>query len=685
MKRRGITYVLIGIGIVMGLMASCSGEVEKRKPLDLADMDQSIDPGDDFYRYANGGWLDRTTIPEDRVRYGTFEIIQEENEMILLDILTRAMERKGDTLDAEWLKIGDFFASGLDTTSIEAMGLSPIAPDLEFISNIMTPQDIVREIARERSIGGSNPFYVSVEQDIRDATTLRLSFYQTGLGMPERDYYFNPSAHSEQLRAAYKEMLRRVFALLGHEEDRATSMASDVFALESKLAEASLSRLEYRDPHLTYNKLTIPELKKLTPNIDWDLYFQNLGIDAPEVVLLDNPRFFSTISNLLNDTEINVWKDYLAVHYVLAYSSNLIKELEDISFAFYGKALSGQEVQQPRWKRVMRACQSALGEAVGKVYVKENFPPEAKERMLTLVENLRSAFRERIANLTWMSKETKKKAQEKLDAIVVKIGYPEKWKDYTDLAISRDCYATNVRNAHTFRFQETMSKLYKPLDRTEWFMNPQTVNAYYNPPMNEIVFPAGILQPPFFNMEADDAVNYGAIGVVIAHEITHGFDDQGRKFNKDGNLENWWTAEDSARFTEYSQLIIDQFDDFNVINGIHINGKLTLGENIADYGGMTIAMHALKKVLAEQESAGTPAQPIDGFDPLQRFFLSYAKIWRNKIRDQELIRRLNDDVHAPGQYRVLGSAYNIDEFYQAFSVKQSSPYYRSPEQRPTIW
>ena len=665
------------------LFVGCE-ESKMSKPIDLADLDTSVAPGDDFYQYANGGWVKRTEIPSDRVRYGAFDILQEQTEEKVKDILFRAWERKGDTTNADWLKIGDFYASGMDTTAIEAAGLTPLDPDLDIIRSLTEPADLVREFARERSIGGSDPFYVSVEQDSKDATTYILSISQSGLGMPDRDYYFGDDERVKKLQEAYIKMTTRFFVLMGNSETNAATMAKDVFDLEKKMAEASLSRLEYRDPHLTYNKLTGEELQKLTPAIQWEVFFQNLGIDMPKTLLVDNPKFLKAIDQLLQETPINIWKDYLAVHFVNGYATALSKDFADASFEFFGKTLSGQQEQSPRWRRVMRMTQSVLGEVIGKAYVAENFPPAAKERMLTLVQNLRVAYRERMADLPWMSAETKQKAQEKLDAITVKIGYPDKWRDYTDLSIARDSYVQNIRNGQVFQFMYNMSKLGQPIDKTEWYMYPQTVNAYYNPLLNEIVFPAAILQPPFFDVDADDAVNYGAIGVVIGHEITHGFDDQGRQYNKDGNLQNWWTSEDSLKFTEYSKLLIDQFNAFEPLPGKFVNGSLTLGENLADYGGLTISVHALQKVLKEQ-GADAENKKIDDFTPLQRFFLGYAKVWRNVMRDEEMARRLVEDVHAPGMYRVDGGVYNIDEFYKAFEVPTTSKYYRAPDERPSIW
>ena len=654
------------------------------KPIDLADLDTTVAPGEDFYQYSNGGWLKRTEIPSDRVRYGAFDVLQEQTEEKVKDILFRAWERKGDTTNQDWLKIGDFYASGMDTAAIEQAGLSPLEPDLDIIKSLVTPADLVREFARERSIGGGDPFYVSVDQDSKEATRYIMTISQNGLGMPDRDYYLGDDDRTKALQDAYIKMLTRMFVLMGNKDDVATSMASDVFDLERKMATASLSRLEYRDPHLTYNKLTSAELQKLTPNIDWNVFFQNLGVDIPSELLVDNPKFLQEVNKLLVEMPINVWKDYLAVHFVTGYASALSTPFADASFEFFGKVLSGQQVQSPRWRRVMRMTQSILGEVIGKAYVAQNFPPAAKERMVNLVKNLRAAYRERMAQLPWMSEETKKKAQEKLDAITVKIGYPDKWRDYTDLSIARDSYVQNIRNGQVFQFMYTMSKLGNPVDRTEWFMYPQTVNAYYSPQLNEIVFPAAILQPPFFDVNADDAVNYGAIGVVIGHEITHGFDDQGRQYNKEGNLQNWWTSEDSLRFTEYTKLLVDQFNAFEVLPGKFVNGSLTLGENLADYGGLTISVHAFEKVLASQ-GADAAQKQIDGLTPMQRFFLGYSKVWRNLTRPEEMARRLVEDVHAPGMFRVNGGVYNIDAFYKAFEVPTTSKYYRTPEQRPSIW
>ncbi|PIE83780.1 MAG: peptidase M13 [Bacteroidia bacterium] len=675
-----ISLLLAGVALTL---AACNSNSMSHKPIDPEDLNTSVAPGDDFYEYSNGGWISRAEIPSDRARFGAFDVLQEETQARIKELLFAAAERQGDSGSMEWQQIGDFFRSGMDTAAIEQAGLKPIAPDLQLIGQLETPEDVVREIARERSIGGGNPFYVTVEQDSKNATAMILSFYQSGLGMPDRSYYFNEDERSKELRAAYLRMVDTLFRLMGRDAEQAGTTARDILALETKLAEPSLTRLEYRDPHLIYNKLTAAELAKLCPNINWDGYFLNLGVNKPDTMLVDNPKFLAAISGLLVSEPISLWRDYLTLHYLLAYTGSLSHAFEEASFAFYGTALTGQKEMRPRWKRVATMTQQFLGEAVGKFYVEKYFPAAAKERMVALVENLRAAYAKRLDAVEWMSPQTKEKAKEKLAAMVVKVGYPDRWRDYMDLIIVPESYAANLRNGYTFSFNYTMSKLGQPVDRTEWHMTPQTVNAYYSPTMNEIVFPAGILQPPFFDMEADDAMNYGAIGVVIAHEMTHGFDDQGRLYNKEGNLRDWWTKEDAERFNAKCQLLVEEFDAFELLKGEHVNGKLTLGENLADYGGLVISMAAFKQQL--QATGEEANREVDGFTPLQRFFLAYSKVWRNKSTEEEQLRRLKEDVHSPGKFRVNGAVYNIDEFYEAFEVSEQSPYYRSADKRPTIW
>jgi putative endopeptidase len=451
--------------------------------------------------------------------------------------------------------------------------------------------------------------------------------------------------------------------------------------IETRLAKASLTRLERRDPNKKYNKISLNDMQLLCTNFNWTIYFSSIGVEKPSDIVIDNPHFFKEISLVLQDVTTEKLKTYLIWTLINRFSPYLSSPFVNQQFDFYGKVLSGNEVNKPRWERVANSANSAISELVGQIFVEENFPPEAKQKMVKLVANLKSAFRERLQNLLWMSDQTKERAIAKLDAMNVKVGYPDKWRDYSNLSIDRDCYAANIKRGYAFSFRRNMAKLGKPVDRNEWFMSPQTVNAYYSSTMNEIVFPAAILQPPFFNLYADDAVNYGAIGMVIGHEMTHGFDDQGRKYNLNGNLEDWWEPQDSEKFTALTQTIIDQYESFIAIDNMNLNGKLTLGENLADYGGLTIAYHAFQKALK-----GKPeSKPIDGFTPEQRFFLSYANIWKQLIRDQELMRRVKEGPHSPGIFRVNGALFNINEFYDAFEIKPTDPLYRSPEVRPTIW
>ena len=668
--------------MALAALMGCNGPQTEIKPaLDVAHMDLSVKPGEDFFTYANGNWVKNTTIPEDKSRYGSFDILQEENNAVLKRIFEKASTMKKKPKGSSWQKVGDFYASGMDVEAIERKGLEPLKPELERIGSISSTSDLLNVIPSLHSIRVSPLFGIYAGQDRKNTTQIVLNLSQGGLGMPDRDYYLSDDNRSREIREAYQNHLEKTYMLLGASNDEAKQMASNVFALETRLAQVSYTRLERRDPNLTYNKVSLDEMQQLSPNLDWNSYFAGIGVDVPSELIIDNPAFFKEISAMIAEVPVNNWKDYLTWNLISRYSPYLSSAFVDQSFDFYGKVLSGNEVNKPRWERVAGAANMVLGEVVGQIFVEENFPPEAKEKMTELVTNLKVAFRERMQNLTWMSDQTKERALAKLEAINVKIGYPDKWKDYSDLDIVSDCYAQNIKNGLAFGFRQNMDKVGKPVDRTEWFMTPQTVNAYYSPTMNEIVFPAAILQPPFFNLNADDAVNYGAIGMVIAHEITHGFDDQGRKYNKEGNLEEWWEPQDSEKFNELTQTIIDQYEAFVAIDDMTLNGKLTLGENIADYGGLTISYHALQKSM---EGKPRP-EPIDGFTPEQRFFLSYANVWRQIIRDKELMRRVKEDPHSPGKFRVNGAVFNINEFYDAFEIDPTDLLYRAPEVRPTIW
>ena len=668
--------------MTLGLLSACKTQTDKQKPaLEVSNMDLAVNPGDDFYSYANGAWIKKTTIPEDKSRYGSFDILQEENNAVLKEIFEKAASKKNAPAGSSWQKVGDFFKAGMNTENVELKGIDPIRPELELIDKIADTNELQQLIAQLHASRVSPLFNIYAAQDRKNTTEIIVNLSQGGLGLPDRDYYTSEDKRSTEIRNAYQQHLKQVFNLLGYDEEKAKQSAENVMAIETRLANASYTRLERRDPNKTYNKVSLQEMQLNSPMFSWSDYFSGIGIEVPAEFVIDNPTFFSEISKMLSETAIDSWKSYLTWNVVNRFSPYLSSAFVEQQFSFYGKVLSGNEVNRPRWERVASSANMAIGELVGQIYVEENFPPEAKEKMVELVANLKAVYRERMQNLEWMSETTKQRAVAKLDAMNVKVGYPDKWKDYSDYTVTAECYATNIKNALQFAFRQNMDKLGKPVDRTEWFMTPQTVNAYYSPTMNEIVFPAAILQPPFFNLYADDAVNYGAIGVVIGHEMTHGFDDQGRKYNKDGNLEDWWEPEDSEKFNELTQTIIDQYEAFVAIEDMNLNGKLTLGENIADYGGLTISYHALQK---SYEKNNRP-KDIDGFTPEQRFFLSYANVWRQVIRDQELMRRVKEDPHSPGKFRVNGALFNINEFYDAFGIKPTDALYRTPEVRPTIW
>ncbi|HEX7583213.1 MAG TPA: M13 family metallopeptidase, partial [Prolixibacteraceae bacterium] len=502
---------------------------------------------------------------------------------------------------------------------------------------------------------------------------------QGGLGMPDRDYYMKDDERSKGIQTAYLVHLQKMFELSGAVEATAKTNASIVYNLEKRMATASMTKLEQRDPQKVYHKMNLAGLQQISPEINWATHFKSIGLENPGDFIVRQPNFVAELSKMLKEVSVDDWKLYLKWQVVNELSTYLPSTFENQNFDFYGKTLSGQLAQRPRWKRVQGATDNALSEAIGQMYVQKYFPTEAKKRMLELVGNLRVSLGERIKQLAWMSDATKAKAQEKLDAITVKVGYPDKWRDYSALEVSTDSYVTNALRSNNFDFKYMVGKVNKPVDRTEWMMPPQMVNAYYNPTMNEIVFPAAILQPPFFFKDGDNAVNYGAIGVVIGHEMTHGFDDQGRKYDKVGNLADWWTADDAKKFGERTKVLVNQFNNFTVLDTMKANGELCLGENIADLGGLNIAFNAMKKASTGNE------KPIDGFTPDQRFFLAYGHLWAQNIRDKEIVRRTKDDVHSLGRFRVIGPLRNLPEFYKAFNVKEGDYMYLKETDRAVIW
>jgi putative endopeptidase len=645
-------------------------------------IDTATRPCDDFYQYANGAWLSSEKIPGEYPAWSGFAEIYERNLTVLKAILEEAAADAKAPKGSVSQKVGDFYAAGMDEASIEKAGLGPLASRLERISGLKTAGDLAAELGRmhlEAEIAG---FTFGVGQDDKESTAYIAQLAQGGLGLPDRDYYTKDDAESKQLREAYRKHVARMLELAGDTPQAAARGAQVVLALETRLAKASMTLVEQRDPNAIYHKMSRTELAAKAAGFDWPAYFSAVGLPSGEQsVVVRQPAFFKELGVMTRSVPMSEWKVYLRWHQIHSAAPFLSKALVDENFAFFGKTLSGTPEQRPRWKRVLDNTDQSLGEGLGQLYVARAFSPDAKRKALELVGNLRAALRERIAGLEWMSAETRKKAVAKLDAFTVKIGYPDTWRDYSALEITRASYLGNVLAADVFESRRALAKLGKPVDRTEWGMSPPTVNAYYNPQLNEIVFPAGILQPPFFDPLADDAVNYGAIGMVIGHEMTHGFDDQGCQYDADGNLKNWWTDADTKAYGARQKLVVNQYDGYKPLADQAINGELTLGENIGDLGGLKIAFAAFQKSL---EGKPRPA-PIDGFTAEQRFFLGYAQSWRTLIRPEALRVQLNTDPHSPARYRVIGPLSDLPEFAEAFSCGAGNPMVRAVVDRPTIW
>ncbi|WP_047447605.1 M13 family metallopeptidase [Alistipes sp. ZOR0009] len=653
----------------------------KKKALDAADMNKDVKPGVNFVEFAGGTWLKKTNIPDDKTSYGVFDILREKSIKDVQEILKEASATTGAPKGSAAQKIGDFYASGMDSTRIEKLGAAPLLKYINQINQIQTMGDVQQAITQMHLYGIPALFGAGIEQDFMNSRIYKMYLAESGLGMPDRDYYVKDTPHNKELQAAYKKLITKMLTLVGYTQSAAEEATKNIYALESKLAEASNTRLENRDNQALYNPVNTSDLATKYPSFPWNSYFTTLGLNLTnDQVIVMQPKFFKAADSLLKVTPVNVWKQYLVWTATRSTASSLSSDFVNANFEFYGKTLSGQKVISPRWKRVSNEVDGNLGEAIGQLYVQKHFPPAAKQRMIALIENLRTAYRARIQKLEWMSDATKAKAAEKLNKVMVKVGYPDKWKDYSSMEVNRDSYFENVLQASKFQIRENLNKYGKPVDITEWGMYPQTVNAYYNPLNNEIVFPAAILQPPFFNMDADDAVNYGAIGMVIGHEMTHGFDDQGKQFDANGNMVNWWTEDDTKKFAERTKVIIDQYNNFKILDSLHVDGELTQGENIADNGGLNISWDAYMLSLNGKKPAA-----IDGFTYDQRFFLGYAKVWRQKMRDKELMRRLKEDVHAPAISRVNKAIFNIDPLYKAFDIKPSDPLYIAPADRAKVW
>lgn len=664
-----------------GLAASAiAQDAVKSKFIDPANMNVLVKPGDNFVEYAGGTWLKNNTIPAKETTWGSFTMLRDFNVKALKTILSEAASDTKAKPGSVKKRVADFYVAAMDTVTIENLKADPLRADLKRINDLNNNNQVLDEIVYQRSHAiGSPLFGFFVGQDRKHPERMAVQFGQGGLSMPDRDYYLKTDARSKKIQAAFLSYIENLFTLTGVPKEQAKKNAEIIFAMEQRLAKAQMSRTEMRDPQKTYNKFAIADFSKTTPAIDWKLFLSKFNITSEDSMLVNVPKFFPVADSLLRNASIDHWKIYLQWNILRPAASYLSKDFVDAEFAF-NQVLTGQKAQTPRWQKASGLTDNHVGELLGQLYVEKYFKPQAKARMNEMIANLIKAYEIRIKQLDWMSDVTKEKALAKLKAFKPKIAYPDKWKNYEGLQIDSKSFLQNVRNANQWSFNDMISQLGKPVDRTRWGMTAPTVNAYYNPVMNEIVFPAGILQYPFFHPEADDAFNYGGIGAVIGHEISHGFDDSGSQYDKDGTLRNWWTTEDRKRFEEKAEQLKKQFDAYTVLDTLHVNGKLTLGENIGDLGGLNAAYEAFKMT-----PQGKSSKKIDGFTPDQRFFLAWAQVWRSKTLPERQAQLIVIDSHSPGEYRAIGAPCNMDAWYKAFNIQPGDKLYKKPEDRIKIW
>ena len=673
--------------MALSLLTACGGrQAALTTGIDLANLDTTAAPGTDFYRFATGGWTDSHPLTPEYARFGSFDQLAENNRVQLRELIenTAAQQNEpGSIAD----KIAQMYNSAMDSVSLNAQHTEPIREDLQRIQECFDKEELFRLYAGLQAEGIDGLFGFYIDADIKNSAMNLVQIWQSGLVMGQKDYYLDTDSATTSIREAYKQYMAGLFKYCELENDEVAVAArvDAVLAFETELAKASRSRTELRDDEKNYHKMSYDSLKVAFPGINWSFYFSIHGAKGVKEVSVGQPEFILTVEKLWAETDLAVLKDYIRWQLINAASSFLDDEMRAQNFAFFGTVMSGKQEDRPRWKRAVSSTEGALGEAVGQLYVEKYFPAAAKERMTQLVRNLQVALGQRIDAQEWMSDSTKAVAHEKLDAFIVKVGYPDKWRDYSDLQIGRN-YWENIKAAAIWGIHDMIDKkLNKPVDNTVWYMTPQTVNAYYNPTTNEICFPAGILQPPFFDMQADDAFNYGAIGVVIGHEMTHGFDDQGAKFDKDGNLRQWWTADDTKNFEERTHVMRDFFNKIEVLPGLFANGQLTLGENMADHGGLQVAFQAFQNAKAAAPEASAEETSASRFTPEQRFFLAYAGVWAGNIRDEEIRNRTKSDPHALGRWRVNGALPHIDAWYEAFGITESDPMFVPKAERVTIW
>lgn len=667
------------------VLASCqtNGESSQKSGIDLANLDSTYLPGTDFYMFATGGWQKAHPLTDEYSRYGSFDVLQENNNKQLRELIEGVAAQQNEKGSVAQ-KIADLYNSAMDSVALNEHGLDEMAAFLAcdgYQTSAQITQDWLKQVwpkMLRQGVDGLMGFYIGADE--KDSKNNILSIVQGGLTLGQKDYYLDQDPETAKIREAYVAYIRQLVSHVGFGETDAARISDDVMRIETRLAKASKSMTELRDPEANYHKMSYDQLKKDFAGIDWDAYLHIFGISGLKDVIVGQPEAIHEVEKILAEETPEALQNVYLWHAIDMAAGYVDDESRNLSFAFWGTALSGKTQDRPRWKRAVSSVEGCLGEALGQLYVAKYFPPAAKERMEKLVANLQQALGERIDAQDWMSDDTKKVAHEKLDAFYVKVGYPDKWTDYSTLQIGNS-YLQNILSCKEWAIQDMIAKhLNKPVDKDEWYMTPQTVNAYYNPTTNEICFPAGILQPPFFDMEADDAFNYGAIGVVIGHEMTHGFDDQGSKYDKDGNLSQWWTEEDTKRFNERIQVMRDYHDSIEVLPGLHSNGSLTLGENMADHGGLMVAYQAFVNATAQ-----APLSDKDGFTPAQRFFLAYANVWGQNIRDEEIRKRVKSDPHSLGKWRVNGQMPHMDAWYEAFGITEQDPMFVPKEKRVTIW
>lgn len=673
--------------LAASLFALNQGNAQQKKPgLNLDLMDKSVRPNDNFFEFVNGTWLKNTEIPADKTRWGSFDELRQNTDKDALAILNDAAKNPNYKSDTDQGKAVNMYRSVMDTVARNKQGINPIKPYLAKINAVKNIQDLQKLMMESEAVGGGVGFFgVGVGPDEKNSNRNVVGLGPGGLGLPDKDYYNSDDANSKEKREKYVLHVAKMLQFLGETPAQAKSDADKILALETQMSSPRLDRVERRDSKKQYNPTSVGELQKMLPIINWSSYLKGVGFTKVDTVIVSQPRYMTALQTIFKENKVDSWKAYMRWMLLRGASGQLSTDIETANWEFYGKTLTGALKQRPRHEKALQVVNGTVGEALGKLYVEKMFPAEAKEKASKMIKNIMRAYEIRINNLTWMSDETKQKAIEKLNKLTIKIGYPDKWEDYSALTVKSPAeggsYFDNIKNLSKWQWKKDLDKLYKPVDKTEWGMSPQTVNAYYNPSYNEIVFPAAILQPPFYDYKADEAVNYGGIGAVIGHEISHGFDDQGASYNAEGNLVDWWTADDLTKFTALGGALADQYSALEPLPGTHVDGKFTLGENIGDLGGINAAYDGLQLYLKENGNPGL----IDGYTPEQRLFISWATIWRGKIRDEALKNQVKTDPHSPAQYRAYVPLLNLDTFMQAFNIKEGDGMYVAPEQRVRIW